>query len=62
MGLRREWLKIAEVSAHYFLAGHSWDGMPENHRQKFIDRLPPNFHQWDAVLNEEKISSDLKDI
>ena len=36
--------------------------MPEKHRQTFIDRLPPNFHEWDAVLNEETTSSDLKDI
>ena len=36
--------------------------MPEKHRQTFIDRLPPNFHEWDAVLNEETTSSDLMDI
>ena len=36
--------------------------MPEKHQQTFIDRLPPNFHEWDAVLNEETTSSDLKDI
>ena len=36
--------------------------MPEQHRQTFIDRLPPNFHEWDAVLNEETTSNDLKDI
>ena len=36
--------------------------MSEKHRQTFIDRLPPNFHEWDAVLNEETTSSDLKDI
>ena len=36
--------------------------MPEKHRQRFIERLPPNFHEWDAVLNEETTSNDLKDI
>jgi len=36
--------------------------MPKKHRQTFIDQLTPNFHEWDAVLNEETTSNDLKDI
>lgn len=36
--------------------------MPEKHWQTFVDRLPPKFHEWDAVLNVEKTSNDLKDI
>ena len=36
--------------------------MPEKLRQTFIERLPPNFHELDAVLNEETTSSDLKNI
>ena len=55
-------VKVAEKFADYFLTDHSWEGMPEKHRQTFIDRLPPNFHEWDAVLNEETTSRDLKDI
>ena len=36
--------------------------MPEKNWQTFIDRLSPNFHEWDAVLNEETTSNELKDI
>jgi len=61
-GSKRDWVKVAEKFVDYFLADRSWDGMPEKHWQTFIDRLPTNFHVWDAVLNEEKISNDLKDI
>ena len=61
-GSKGEWVKVAEKFADYFLADHSWEGMSEKHRQTFIDRLPPNFHEWDAVLNEETTSSDLMDI
>ena len=61
-GSKGEWVKVAEKFADYFLADYSWDGMPEKHRQTFIDRLPPNFYEWDAVLNEETTSNDLKDI
>ena len=61
-GSKGEWVKVAEKFAYYFLADHSWEGMTEKHRQTFIDRLPPNFHEWDAVLNEETTSNDLQDI
>ena len=61
-GSKGEWVKVAEKFADYFLADHSWERMPENLRKTFIDRLTPNFHEWDAVLNEETTSNDLKDI
>ena len=61
-GSKGEWVRVAEKFADYFLADHSWKGMPEKNRQTFIDRLPPNFHEWDAVLYEETTSIDLKDI
>ena len=61
-GSKGEWVKVAEKFADYFLADHSWKRMTEKHRQTFIDRLRPNFHEWDAVLNEKTTSNDLKDI
>ena len=36
--------------------------MTDKHRQTFIDRLPPNYHEWDTVLNEQTTSNDLHDI
>ena len=61
-GSKGKWVKVTEKLADYFLADHSLEGMPEKHRQTFIDRLSPNFHEWDAVLNEKTTSNDLKDI
>ena len=61
-GAKEEWIKVAEKFADYFLADHSWDGMPKKQRQTFVERLPPNFHEWDAVLNEETTIKELKEI
>ena len=36
--------------------------MPKKKRQTFVERLPPNFHEWDAVLNEETTIKELKEI
>ena len=36
--------------------------MPKKQRQTFVERLPPNFHEWDAVLNEETTIKELKEI
>ena len=36
--------------------------MPDKHRRIFINRLTPNFHEWDAILGEKTTSKDLKDI
>jgi hypothetical protein len=27
--------------------------MPEKRRAAFAESLPPNFHEWDAVMDEE---------
>ena len=34
--------------------------MSKKQRQTFVERLPPNFHEWDAVLNEETTIKELK--
>ena len=62
VGAKEEWIKVAEKFADYFLADHSWDGMPKKQLQTFVERLPPNFHEWDAVLNEETTIKELKEI
>ena len=59
-GAKGEWIKVAEKFTDYFLADHSWDGMPKKQRETFVERLPPNFHEWDAVLNEETTINELK--
>ena len=34
--------------------------MSKKQRQTFVERLPPNFYEWDAVLNEETTIKELK--
>ena len=34
--------------------------MPEKRRQAFAASVPPNFHEWDAVMNEETTISAWK--
>ena len=34
--------------------------MPKKQRQTFVERLPPNFYEWDAVLNEGTTIKGLK--
>lgn len=60
VGAKEEWIKVAEKFSDYFLADHSWDGMSKKRRQTFVERLSPNFHEWDAVLNEETTIKELK--
>jgi len=48
-----EWPKVAERFADYWSGDGSWAAMPEKRRQAFAASLPPNFHEWDAVMNEE---------
>ncbi len=48
-----DWPKVAERFADYWLGDGSWDSMPEKRRGAFVDSLPPNFHEWDAIMEEE---------
>jgi pimeloyl-ACP methyl ester carboxylesterase len=48
-----DWPKVAQRFADYWLGDGSWDSMPERRRDAFVDSLPPNFHEWDAVMEEE---------
>ena len=48
-----EWPKVAERFADYWLGDGSWSAMPEKRRIAFAEALPPNFYEWDAVIEEE---------
>ncbi len=52
-GSLRDWPKVAERFADYWLGDGSWSTMPEKRRASFVDSLPPNFYEWDAVMEEE---------
>ena len=55
-----DWPKVAERFAEYWLGDGSWSAMPEKRRSAFADSLPPNFHEWDAVMEEETTVEEWK--
>lgn len=52
-GALGDWPVVAERFADYWLGDGSWSAMPEKRRAIFAESLPPNFHEWDAVMEEE---------
>src|SRR5262245_28687096 len=48
-----DWSTVAERFADYWLGDGSWSAMPERRRAAFIASVPPNFHEWDAVMSEK---------
>lgn len=52
-GALGDWPKVAERFADYWLGDGSWSAMPEKRRGAFAESLPPNFHEWDAVMDEK---------
>jgi len=48
-----DWAKVAERFADYWIADGAWAAMPEKRRAAFVAALPPNLHEWDAVMNEK---------
>jgi len=47
-----DWEAAAAVFADYWTGDGSWDAMSEDRRSKFAKALQPNYHEWDAVINE----------
>lgn len=52
-GALGDWPKVAARFADYWLGDGSWAAMPDKRRAAFAESLPPNFHEWDAVMDEE---------
>jgi pimeloyl-ACP methyl ester carboxylesterase len=52
-GALDDWARVAERFADYWLGDGAWDAMPEKRRAAFAEALPPNFHEWDTVMDEE---------
>jgi pimeloyl-ACP methyl ester carboxylesterase len=47
-----DWNKVAERFADYWVGEGTWDSMSTKRRSAFVEAMPPNFHEWDAVMNE----------
>ena len=52
-GANKSWEVAAEVFANYFNGSGAWNAMNIYRREKFMNALKPNFHEWDAVINEQ---------
>ncbi|MDB5803602.1 MAG: 2-hydroxy-6-oxo-6-(2-aminophenyl)hexa-2, 4-dienoic acid hydrolase [Betaproteobacteria bacterium] len=48
-----DWPAVAERFADYWLGDGAWSAMPEKRRAAFVEALPPNIHEWDAVMDEQ---------
>jgi pimeloyl-ACP methyl ester carboxylesterase len=51
-GADGRWEVVAERFADYWNGTGTWAAMPERRRAAFLAALPPNIHEWDAVMNE----------
>lgn len=51
-GALGDWPRVAQRFADYWVGDGAWQAMPEARRAAFARSLPPNFHEWDAVMNE----------
>ena len=51
-GALGDWPRVGERFADYWLGDGSWSAMPEKRRAAFAEALLPNFHEWDAVMDE----------
>jgi len=52
------WEIAAEKFANYWTGTGSWNAMPDDRKSKFTQALKPNFHEWDAVMNEQTTLSE----
>lgn len=52
-GALGDWPKVAERFADYWNGDGAWASMPGKRRAAFAASLPPNFHEWDAVMDEQ---------
>jgi len=61
-GALGDWATVAERFADYWLGDGSWNAMPDKRRAAFAEALAPNFHEWDAVMDEETTLDEWKAI
>lgn len=52
LGGDARWTELGALFADYFSGDGTWASMPEDRRRSFAAALPPNFHEWDAVMSD----------
>ena len=58
LAARDQWEALAARVADYFNGDGSWAAMSESRREAFASLLPPNVHEWDAVMREPTTVAD----
>ena len=58
-GALGDWDAVAERFADYWIGDGAWAAMPGKRRTAFAEALPPNFHEWDTVMDEETTIDDI---
>ena len=48
-----DWEIAGAVFANYWNGAGTWEAMGTDRKAKFPKALEPNFHEWDAVINEQ---------
>lgn len=48
---RGDWAGLAERFADYFAGDGTWHAMPAEQRVRLAGLLPPNVHEWEAVMD-----------
>ena len=48
-----DWIGRLERFADYWLGDGAWSAMPERRRAAFVESLPPNVYEWQAVMDEQ---------
>ena len=61
-GSRGEWEHVAAEFADYWNGEGTWAAMPLDRRASFAAALPPNYHEWDAVLEDTSLSEGVSRI
>jgi pimeloyl-ACP methyl ester carboxylesterase len=51
------WSEAAEAFAEYWGGAGTWQKMPVERREAFVDGLKPVYFEWDAVMNETMLAT-----
>ena len=49
---KNTWHIAAAIFTNFFNSDDAWEAMDDNRKELVINALKPNFHEWDAVMNE----------
>ena len=61
-GARGEWEGVAAHFADYWNGEGTWASTSPDRRAAFAGAMPPNFHEWDAVLGAETLTRKWSEI